>query len=358
MKERIKELKNQGLTYNQIGETLTKETGEYYSWQRVRGLWRRSQEEKAQPKYKSVIDAIQKPATFERIMAQTGLTPDEIINEITRLKATGHTIVYTADGVTVTKRIHSEPKRIRSNWNGDHVIKFGVVSDTHLGSKYTQLSFLHQAYDAFEAEGITTVYHAGDITEGERMRPGHEYECYIHGADEHAQEINTHYPKRDGITTFYILGNHDAAFVRHAGLNISKMINRDDLICLGFDSATIEITPNCKLELRHPGGGSAYSISYKSQKAIDAMSGGEKPNILILGHYHKQEYIFYRNVHCLQAGTLQAQSGFMKRLALAAHVGFYIVTIHVDDNGQINRFLPEWRPFYQSIEEDYKNFVR
>ena len=32
-------------------------------------------------------------------------------------------------------------------------------------------------------------------------------------------------------------------------------------------------------------------------KMIEAMESDSKPNILAVGHYHKAEYLFYRNVH-------------------------------------------------------------
>ena len=244
------------------------------------------------------------------------------------------------------------------DWNGDKIIRFGVVSDTHFGSNYTQITHLHTAYDVFKAEGITDIYHAGDLTEGENMRPGHAYECYIHGMDKHIDELVRNYPKRDGLKTHFITGNHDASFIKHVGADIGKRLGqeRPDMDYLGYSSAIVGVTPNCTMELRHPGGGSSYSISYKSQKMIDSLSGGEKPNILIIGHFHKAEYISYRNVHCLQAGTLQAQSGFMKEHGLFANVGYWIVTVHVDEDGQINRFVPEWLQFYKSIKDDYSNW--
>lgn len=355
-KNRLTELKTEGMTYNQIADVLSDEFDERFTGSRVRGWWRRNGDAPVQ-KPVNITDLLQRGTTIQEIADKTGSSERVSLAMIEDLRDKG-LCVEENDGIYKTSRIlHSEPETYDGNWNGDQVIKFAVISDTHFGSKFVQITHLHQAYDEIQAEGITTVYHAGDITEGERMRPGHEYECYVHGADAHADEINKNYPKRDGITTYYILGNHDAAFIKHAGLDISRMIDRPDMKCLGFDLATINITPECKLELRHPAGGSAYAISYKPQKTLDSLFGGEKPHIMAIGHYHKAEYLFYRNVHCLQGGTLQGQSSFMKRMGLAAHVGYWVVTCHVNSDGQINRFLPEWRPFYKSIENDYKNWV-
>lgn len=253
--------------------------------------------------------------------------------------------------------MYADPVTVCRDWRGDRIIRIGVVSDPHIGSVFTQLTLLHEAYGVFRKEGIRDVYNAGDLTEGENMRQGHVYECYVHGSEQYVDEVVQYYPKVNGITTHFILGNHDLSFMKHAGQDIGRAIARErsDLQYMGISQAYIELTPKCRLEMRHPGGGSAYAISYKPQKMIDAMSGGDKPSILIVGHYHKAEYIPYRNVHCIQAGTLQAQSNFMRDHNLAAHVGYWILTVHVNDDGQINKFVPEFFPFYNMHKDDWKS---
>ena len=101
------------------------------------------------------------------------------------------------------------PQHHAMDWDGCEVIRFGLMGDTQINSKYTQLTHLHQFYDACVRHGITTVFHVGDLDEGEQMRPGHQYECYEQGADYHVDEIVRVYPRREGITTYFITGNHD-----------------------------------------------------------------------------------------------------------------------------------------------------
>lgn len=128
------------------------------------------------------------------------------------------------------------------------------------------------------------------------------------------------------------------------------------MIYLGQSSAMIELTPNCKLELRHPLDGTAYAISYKMQKMIEAMAGGEKPHILACGHYHKIEYLFYRNIHTFQTGAFQAQTPWMRGKQISAHMGGWIVEVHVLEDGTISRIKQEMIPFYKAIKEDYLNW--
>jgi hypothetical protein len=49
--------------------------------------------------------------------------------------------------------------------------------------------------------------------------------------DEQIQDVIDNYPKRDGIDTYYVLGNHDEQRLKIAGYDISKSIDnmRDDM---------------------------------------------------------------------------------------------------------------------------------
>lgn len=253
---------------------------------------------------------------------------------------------------------NQEPKHYDGKWDGTDVIRFAIMGDTQIGSKYTQLTHLHNFYDLCEKEGITDVYHTGDITDGLKMRPGHEYELYEHSADGQLEAVVKTYPKRNSITTHFITGNHDASLYKHVGYDIGKAIakERNDMRYLGRDCAVVNITPKCTLELRHPWDGTAYAISYKLQKMIEAMEADSKPNILAVGHYHKAEWLFYRNVQAIQTACFQGQTPFTRGKGISVWMGGYIITVRVDKNGYIQGFTPEYIPYYSSIKDDYKNF--
>lgn len=253
---------------------------------------------------------------------------------------------------------NQEPEHYEGKWDGTTTLRFAIMGDTQLGSKYTQLTHLHNFYDICAKEGIKDVYHTGDLTEGLKMRPGHEYELYVVSADEMRDDVVKNYPKRDGITTHFITGNHDASIYKHIGYDIGQAIAnlRPDMEYLGKDCAVVNLTPNCTLELRHPWDGTAYALSYKPQKMIEAMESDSKPNILAIGHYHKAEYLFYRNVHALQTGCFQGQTPFTRGKGISVHLGGWIVTIRVDKNGYIQGISPEFVPYYKSLTDDYKNF--
>lgn len=268
---------------------------------------------------------------------------------------------HKTDSKPEEKRIaiqNQEPTHHKAKWDGTKVLKFAIMGDTQFGSKYAQITYLHDFYDLCRREGVENVYHTGDITDGLKMRVGHEYELYEVSADEMRDDVVKNYPKIDGITTHFITGNHDASIYKHVGYDIGQAIAnlRPDMKYLGRDCAVVNLTPKCTLELRHPWDGTAYAISYKMQKTIEAMESDSKPNILAVGHYHKAEYIFYRNVHALQTGCFQGQTPFTRGKGISVHMGGWIITIHVDENGYIQRFAPEFIPCYYSIKDDYKKF--
>jgi hypothetical protein len=65
-------------------------------------------------------------------------------------------------------------------------------------------------------------------------------------------DVIDNYPKRDGIDTYYILGNHDENWLKLVGYDISKTIDmiRTDLHCLGWYNARIKLN-GVDVELHH-----------------------------------------------------------------------------------------------------------
>ena len=307
--------------------------------------------------HESILRCLNRGSTLAN-MAKRFRVSEKIVKAIIKSLEQSYNIDNDEDFYILDRYAGDDKNEFPLDWNGDKIIRFGLCGDNQSGSVYCQHTYLHRFYDIMEHEGIETVYHTGDISEGEEMRMGHKYECNVQGADAHIEEIVNKYPKRKNIITRYITGNHDHSLIIRAGFDIGKVIPslRDDMEYLGKSSALINLTPNCKLELRHPTDGTAYAISYKIQKLVNAMQGGEKPNILAVGHYHKAEYLFYRNIHCLQTGTFQAQTDWMKSKGIDAHMGGWMIELRVDDEGTITRFSSTFFPFYIPIKHDYKNW--
>ena len=230
-------------------------------------------------------------------------------------------------------------------------IRFGVVSDTHIGSIYEQADVLNFAYDIFARNGIKNVYHCGDITDGTNMRRHHEFEIYAHGVDAQVKTVVKKYPYKKEITTFFCCGNHDYSHYISAGVDIGYLIaqKREDLVYLGQSETDVHLSYGryaVLMRLFHPNRGGSYALSYAAQKIVESYSGGRKPNILLLGNFHKALYIpCLRNVFTVYAGCIQRQTLWMKEKSIAAHIGFWIVEFGL--GREINRFRCEFFAHYE-----------
>jgi hypothetical protein len=115
---------------------------------------------------------------------------------------------------------------------------------------------------------------------------------------------------------------------------------------LGYDEADLNLENGLKIRMTHPGGGTAYAISYKLQKYINSLSGGQKPNMLFQGHYHKADYLFYRNIHAYDSGTLESQTNFMKKKGTPAMLGYWVIDVRANKKG-VDSVRNEFIPFYE-----------
>lgn len=236
---------------------------------------------------------------------------------------------------------------------GDKHVKFGVISDAHMGHMGYRPDITDTACAYFKREGVDFIVNAGDTIEGMSGRDGHIYEITHIGATAQMDYAEKEFQKFNDWHVYSIEADssHGGWFKSkgNMGLDIGPELERriDSYEFLGYDEQDLDIGNGITLRLRHPGGGTAYALSYKMQKYIESIGGGDKPNIAVQGHFHKAGYIFYRNVHCFDAGTLSDQSPFMKKKGSPAHTGFWIVDAWSDKEKKgIERIVSQFVPFY------------
>ena len=70
-----------------------------------------------------------------------------------------------------------------------------------------------------------------------------------------------------------------------------------------------------------------------------------KPDFLINGHIHKALYMFYRNIHCIEAGALKEQDPFMKMIGSPSHVCYWILDLSFNKKG-VNKVGIKLFPHY------------
>lgn len=230
-----------------------------------------------------------------------------------------------------------------------NTIRFALFGDTQIGNLYACPENLAAFFRAAKEAGCECALHTGDVLDGWKVYKGQEFELRDVGFEAQIARL-ADIPK--GLPVHFITGNHDASFKNLAGISVGAAIEkaRPDWKHVGDDQGIVELrTASGKpysVGLYHMGGGTAYAVSYRVQKAIEQMEGGRKPQLAAFGHFHKAELMpSYRNVTGIQTGCFEWQTPFMQRIPTAAHVGGWIVEVTPGDN--YNRIRAEFIAFYR-----------
>jgi len=299
-----------GRTYGQAANMLTEQYGEYVSAEQLRSAIRRykgrEDQEEAKNRFVEATPAVPKRRT-KRETYQRASVVQEVI--------------------------------------------FGALGDSHLCSNYERNDILESLYDEYEARGVTTVYHTGNYIDGEA--PFNTHEIHVHGIDGQCAYFLQNYPQRTGIRTLVLDGDDHEGWTRQkhgmvVGQHLEDMARRsgrDDIYYLGYMEADVQLVSNSDRTIRvlHPGGGSSYALSHTSQKIVDSYEEYERPDILIVGHYHKAHFLpNYRGVSIIQTGTTQEPTPFMRKKRLHADLGGWIITVGLSADDEIVKLQAEF----------------
>lgn len=217
---------------------------------------------------------------------------------------------------------------------GKERIKLGVVSCTHFGSKYQQLTALRDFTQyADRTAKVDAFVHAGDVQDGPVKRHRNPHELFRHEYDsmlDYATEVLPRTRK-----PWYILGgNHDRWWIDDGGPNLVKALcdRRDDCTYLGQDLGYL-VFGDTRVEVFHYDTGSAYAYSYKVQKHVESLDSSRKPAVSFIANFHKFCALYYRNVWCVQLPSFQRQTGWMASKSLVSEVAGVIVDIGLAPKG-------------------------
>jgi predicted phosphodiesterase len=337
------------------------------TWKKRYSRWKRGKMETPKTETKKVFDTdkflstIRKPKSIHNLCEQFGVTYEEITAHIEALGDKGYSISNEGMEIWLDRGAVNTETHKREEWDGRRTIRFLALSDTHLCSKWQQITMLNEAYDDAIEKDCDFAIHCGDVTDGfYQNRPGHIYELFARGYDEQLDYIVAKYPKRtkkDGtlFITKTLSGNHDHTHLKADGANIVKAFarQREDIEFLGDSYCRVWLTPNCPMDMQHPTDGSQYAISYSTQKLIDAMQGGTKPKLYFVGHHHKGLYMVYRNIHTFEVPCMQAQTPFERGMKIFVMVGWWIITLEIEKDGTVASVTPQLVTKYVMLENDY-----
>lgn len=277
------------------------------------------------------------------------ISKSSALDLLDRLAEDGHAVEYKEADQYGTKLWYIPEDRDKTYraGRGDGVYRFALIGDTHLGSSSEHLWELHDFYDRLQEEGVSHVYHAGDITDGWEVHKGHinEVKGEAAGWDRLLQYTVENYPQRDGIDTFFIEGNHDRKYHRRNGLHFGELISRrrDDLHYCGDSQATFVFDEenDLDLELIHPSGGKPYTQGYRAQTLYRERPPSERPTIAGIGHLHGKLYANAEDVEAFYVGCWKGLTTWGKRKGHDSEIGGWILEIEIED-GELRRVSPDW----------------
>lgn len=296
------------------------------------------------------------PRTIDELMRATSASSGAVLDAIDRLSTSGTTIRRHGDHFEISVGIQpayaSEHDMVVIESRPDNTFVFGVAGDKHIGSKYHRDDVLADLYRRFDDAGVDAIFDTGNWIEGDARFNRHD--LVAHGLHPQVALMAETHPRIEGVTTYAVWGDdHEGWCAQREGVDVGMYAEQvmqaagHDWRNLGFMEAHVVLRnvntgAEVKVSIMHPGGGSAYATSYRPQKIVEAMEGGEKPVAIFMGHYHKLEALNVRNVWTLQSGCCQDQTPFMRKKSIEAHVGGSIVRIEQDPvSGALIGFAPE-----------------
>lgn len=323
-------------------------------------LEKRTDDEKGLLKKKLLAYVKGKQKSLDDICSYLDKGPTTIKTLLQELQDAHYNVAVTNEDQTVI--LHQAPSQgggltmdVEKYFGSSREVSFGVISDLHYCNVHSREELIKLQYDIFKKEGVEIVFECGNMIDGEIYF--NRYELLATGIDGQIQYLIKHAPQVKGVTTYFITGDDHEGWLAHSiGLNIGKKIEddmvtagRNDWRYLGFMESDVSFKTSrgeTVIRLSHPGGGTAYAISYTLQKIIESLQGGEKPHVYLSGHYHKLGYWMVRNIHTMLVGCMQDQTTFARKKHIEFQLGAWIIRMTLGPNGTILKFRPEIYPYF------------
>ncbi len=283
---------------------------------------------------KAALKALQQgPLTLGDLADQLDMAPRRAKETLEELRRASHPLVETEEGFFIAQQPKPTAPRHTAIPETGQWRRFALISDTHGASRHEQSAALHEFYDTLVTEGVTHVFHAGDITHGRKVYPGIDHDIKVHSYPGQVRHVVNSYPRREGITTYFICGNHDFDACKNdsedPGIAIAR--ERPDMIYLGMYSGSIDYQ-GLRVQLQHGAGSPSYALSYKAQKYLEKLPrNGDAPHVYGLGHYHAAMYLpSYQGVHAFLPGAFEGQNELLKRLGIYPVPSGWIIEARLD----------------------------
>ena len=245
----------------------------------------------------------------------------------------------------------------------DGKVVFGALSDTRLNSKYMRPDLYKSLYAKFKEEGVSYVFHCGDITDGYMRYKTHVEDQIYQGYEEMLEHFLN--PKKPdgypsiGVDTYFVGGNIDGTFLRRKNedgekTNVCLDIEqkREDLVFAGWNEASVKIAPKTRVMISHPlpglGSRKPQAISQPLQAKLEAFGAGQKPDILLMGYFQRRyEFPGTKGVRSFMIPSCISQTPYdSERNISAPALGGMIFEVYLNKDGSMKEVITNELPFY------------
>lgn len=146
------------------------------------------------------------PISVYDLADKVDLSPRKVKKAVSWLKSHSYLVNDDLENLSIEKpdptfksSQHSIPidRLFSGGW-----VKFGVLSDPHIGSRWTRWDVLETLFDIYQDEGVSEVYLPGNMCEGEARF--NKQDVKIWGFENQIHYAVDRFPQRDGITTNFI----------------------------------------------------------------------------------------------------------------------------------------------------------
>lgn len=301
-----------------------------------------------------------KPTTLEALCDSLDMSPLRVRGLVEVARERGYRVEIDGHHVGRRPQDDASPEHhdIQVPKAGErHVI--AAVGDIHYGSKHHLASYFQDYCQYAYERGARKFLHVGDLLDGVYRHS--VWDQSHRGYEEQVGVAIEQLPRWPDAEWFFIQGNHDETLGEANGLDVGRAIEqsfvaagRTDMKYLGPRAAYVRlVAPGERrglfVELWHPRDKSnAYAKSYRMQKHIEKYAPGQKPDLLLVGHWHQQMYFTTRGVHALSVGCWQGgQSAFGKSLGGAPDIGSWIIEYALTPEGTVRHIRPEWVGYFE-----------
>jgi len=225
------------------------------------------------------------------------------------------------------------------------LLRFGVISDTHFGSKYIVLEALERLPFELKKEGAQFFLHCGDLLDGQNVYPKQYLDQIETGADEQLALAVKQFPNF-GLRIYGVGGNHDHSFMKLGLDNLKRFCSlREEFTLLGYFQGDIPLTKELKIKLYHPKGKLAKTRGRSLQHPVDLFLT-ERPALLFIGHYHFA-YLAQRHfdIWAFLIPSFQRTTPYLVSQTMKSHVGATLITVEIKDDGALGPISWKFYPW-------------